>query len=280
MKKLKKSDIAVLLMVYQLKKDSLEEISFQQCLSVLKEYPIVVVKPESLDLMSWDFKGINVSFENFNDQHFANIGAYSRLLLSLEFYKRFTRYQYMLIYQLDAFVFSDKLIDWCEKGFDYVGAPWFSGFSSKENEGEFMGVGNGGFSIRRIAAHLKVLKSFSFITTIKENWNNRFVLNSPPSNLLKHTAGFLLDYSLRNNSYWLFNNFKGNEDRFWGLYAARNFDWFYVPSCKEAAAFSFEMQPQRLYELNNRELPFGCHAWWKYDLVFWKPHIEKYGYQI
>ncbi|HMC84001.1 MAG TPA: DUF5672 family protein, partial [Chitinophagaceae bacterium] len=73
---------------------------------------------------------------------------------------------------------------------------------------------------------------------------------------------------------------QGHEDQFWGLSLSKKFEWFKVPDYKTAAAFAFEMQPHRLYILNNNQLPFGCHAWWKYDLDFWKPHIEKFGYRL
>ena len=38
-------------------------------------------------------------------------------------YSRFEKYEYMLIYQLDAFVFSDRLMEFVEAGYDYIGAP-------------------------------------------------------------------------------------------------------------------------------------------------------------
>ncbi len=38
------------------------------------------------------------------------------------FYKQFLNYEYILIYQLDAFVFKDEL-NYCSQGIDYVGAP-------------------------------------------------------------------------------------------------------------------------------------------------------------
>jgi hypothetical protein len=44
--------------------------------------------------------------------------------LSEEFYQAFTDFEFMLIYQLDAFVFRDELADWCRSGYEYIGAPW------------------------------------------------------------------------------------------------------------------------------------------------------------
>jgi hypothetical protein len=76
------------------------------------------------------------------------------------------------------------------------------------------------------------------------------------------------------------NSFKGYEDQFWCLVAARNFKWFTIPESYEELRFAFEMQPARMYRLNQHQLPFGCHAWWKYDLEFWKPWFKQEGYLI
>lgn len=93
-------------------------------------------------------------------------------------------------------------------------------------------------------------------------------------------AGFVLDYTVRNNTHKWLNSYRGHEDQFWGLSVAKKFSWFKVPAYEEAAAFAFEMQPHRLFELTGHRLPFGCHAWWKYDLDFFKPHIEAFGYRL
>ena len=50
---------------------------------------------------------------------------------------------------------------------------------------------------------------------------------------------------------------------------------FAMPEFKVAKAdvnykFSFEVFPRRLYEMNNNELPFGCHAFERYDYEFFK----------
>jgi hypothetical protein len=97
---------------------------------------------------------------------------------------------------------------------------------------------------------------------------------------MKLATGFLLDLFTRNNTFWLLNSYKGFEDQFWGLVAAKNFRWFKTPSSQEAMKFGFEMQPRKLFELNGRQLPFGCHAWWKYDLEFWRPYITAFGYSL
>ena len=64
--------------------------------------------------------------ETFDPAYFTSIQGYNRLLLSTEFYQRFLGSAYLLICQLDVFVFRDELAGWVARGYDYVGAPWVS----------------------------------------------------------------------------------------------------------------------------------------------------------
>lgn len=277
----KKNDqVVVLIMVYQNAINKFESISLQQCLNKLNSYSISIVKPDSVNISSWPVDHSSVNVETFPDHYFESVGTYSRLLLSPKFYRRFRQYEYMLIYQLDAFVFSDDLDVWCKKGLDYIGAPWFDNFSTNNENAALQRTGNGGFSLRNIEAHLKVLHSFSYLSGPKENWQLRMKHRPVGRQWFTQAAGFLLDLCVRNNTFWLLNSYMGFEDQFWSLVAAKNFKWFNMPEPAEALNFSFEMQPRRLYHLNNHQLPFGCHAWWKYDLEFWKPHIERFGYRL
>jgi hypothetical protein len=59
----------------------------------------------------------------FSRKYFGSVQAHSWLLLSPAFYDAFLDYEYILVYHLDALVFSDQLIDWCDKGYDFVGSP-------------------------------------------------------------------------------------------------------------------------------------------------------------
>jgi hypothetical protein len=42
-----------------------------------------------------------------------------------------------------------------------------------------------------------------------------------------------------------------------------------LPDWKEALAFSIEQNPQTGYKILGK-LPFGCHAWERYEPNFWK----------
>ena len=48
---------------------------------------------------------------------------------------------------------------------------------------------------------------------------------------------------------------------------------FKVASLEEGLRFAFEVSPKTCYEMNGGKLPFGCHAWAKYDPEFWKAHL-------
>ncbi|MVM35208.1 hypothetical protein GO755_34615 [Spirosoma sp. HMF4905] len=179
---------------------------------------------------------------------------------------------------MDAFVFRDELMEWCRKGYDYIGAPWLEGWSMATPTSPFIGVGNGGFSLRKISSLLKVSNSFSYIFWPSELWKKFQAVSSrdKPAALVDLAKNL----TIRNNTFHWFNDRAKTEDVFWGMFVKRNFTWFTIPDAEEATQFSIEAQPQRLHELNQHQLPFGCHAWWKYDLEFWRPFIREFGYDI
>jgi hypothetical protein len=84
-----------------------------------------LVQPEGLENDYITKKYSNISVESFPKRYFENIEGYNELLLSASFYERFLDTKYILIYQLDAFVFKDELQEWCDKGYDYI-APWIA----------------------------------------------------------------------------------------------------------------------------------------------------------
>ena len=86
---------------------------------VLSDYPKVFQAPESLE---FDYGSLSAGFsvERFPDECFTGVYAYSQLMLEKDFYKR------LLIHQLDAFVFSDELLEFCKMGYDYIRAPVLS----------------------------------------------------------------------------------------------------------------------------------------------------------
>ena len=125
-----------------------EKISLEQCKKVLGKYDIFFLKPEGMDIGYLNGEKII----EIKEEYLTSRKKYSDYVLSLEFYDLFQMYDYMLIYQLDAFVFEDCLMEFCNYEYDYIGAPWPYGMECHVHNSALWYVGNGGLSLRNIAA--------------------------------------------------------------------------------------------------------------------------------
>jgi hypothetical protein len=247
-----------------------EEISLKHLEHFLGRYDRYFVVPQSLQI---DNRGLKM--QRFSDRYFGTPAASSKLLLSRQFYERFSEYQYLLIYHLDSLVFSDQLSSWCAEGFDYIGAPWitydgapYASFNVYDNK-----VGNGGFSLRKIQSFLKVFQSDNFAEAPAHYWrrvrgshNGCGRLVRLPWMILKHLKRF-------NNARWEMSRYPYNEDAFWTNRATHYYPEFKVAPVETALRFAFECGPRICLERNGGRLPFGCHAWKRYDREFWEPYV-------
>jgi hypothetical protein len=269
------STVAIIIPVYKNEISPYEAISLQQCFVVLGNYPIIFICPKNLELglFHQEYKS-RAGFLFFDNDNFESIVTYNRMMLSVWFYYHFINYSYILIYQLDCFVFRDELMFWVEKGYSYIGAPWFVGNSSDESVSEFFGVGNGGFSLRNIKDSISVLKSDKKTKSLKDY----IQINSQSKKsfvLLRSIKHYLVSYSFKT----IRNDTLINEDKVFCL-AGKRFNFFTIPDTKTALAFAFEKQPRKLLILNNNILPFGCHAWCRNDIEFYIPLFYKHGFQL
>ncbi|MBL0730294.1 DUF5672 family protein [Piscinibacter sp. HJYY11] len=266
--------VCVVIPCYQAQLRPFEEVSLAQCRKVLAAHDTVLVKPGSLDLSDICSRFGITRTESFDDAYFRGIAGYNRLMLSDDFYARFAEYDYILIHQLDAFVFRDELGQWCQADYDYVGAPWLpvpgvptrlrevyirarqyyyrwtnriDPASRGAHKGQYMyAVGNGGFSLRRVKAMRSVLKRMA--TTV--------------------------------NEYCAEDGKVHHEDLFFSIEANRYLPRVKVPSFREAAGFAWEMFPATAQQLNQGRLPFGCHAWQKLHPEEWRPIFSGLGISL
>ena len=257
--------VTIVIPVYKQTLSDFDKISLSQCIKVLGNYPITLVKPHSLSLKEYaSYLNTDFFVESFEDSYFEDVQGYNRLMLSSEFYRRFLNYEFILIYQLDAFVFKDELLYWCNIGYDYIGAPWLSetiygnwfvkvkekissyihykknipqpGSTSPSKRQFYNRVGNGGFSLRRVEKFYTIcLKEITKITFYNQNPDPYF-----------------------------------NEDVFWSLEVNRKKKQLYIPNYREALKFSFEHHLLIAFKINKNKIPFGCHAW-PLLLGFWGP---------
>lgn len=265
--------IVIVIPVYK-NPDEDELISLRRCCQVLSRYEMSLVCPNGFDTSvyhaPWDEYGLVLKEDWFDARFFKNIAGYNRLLLSEEFYARFAEYDYMLIYQPDAYVFEDRLEEWCNKEYDYVGAPIFGSFTDMEFHRNKGRVGNGGLSLRKIKAYIDYFqgrknvilnRSIAQRIALKKKWYTRWLV------------WILMACGWRNKPKSFAAHHKYNEDDFWsGKLCGTNYE-LSKPSIREAMDFAFERFPQELYGITGH-LPFGAHAWKKYEYEeFWKGKI-------
>ncbi len=227
--------------------------SFNQVLETAFNHNIVIVCHDAINFKDYSTyartKKVELNVIHFDKSYFENIKGYNRLMLNVEFYEAFKNFEYILIYQLDAWLFNDQINMWCEKGYDYVGAPWLE----------------------------TNVKSWVYLFPLKFRLIYKFLNLFQPMKIVGN-GGFSLrkvssciSFLVKNES--LAKKWECYEDLFWS-YATILDKNFSIPEYKEALAFSFEIEPMLAYKLNQKKLPMGCHAWEKYDPIFWNNHIK------
>ena len=246
--------VAVAVPVYRPALEPDEEVSLRHLRAHLGRYDTYLVAPEGLGL-PLDLPAKRFAFASHRD--------YSDLLLSAAFYEAFAGYDHLLVHQLDCLVLSDELDAWCERGFDYVGAPWVR--RGPDGRPCFAGVGNGGLSLRRVETFLRVLELAArpfervrLAATQAAAAARRFAVRLPRVRTAARAAlGARYRY----------------EDKFWSNEAPRLLPEFRIPRAEVAVAFAFETEPRFCLEQNGGRLPFGVHRWAFHDRGLWEPYL-------
>ena len=226
--------VVIVVPIYRKELNRCETMSLERLFSILKNNKIVFVAPKRMKSEIGNiFWGREVEY--FDDVWFVNRQSYSRFCLDGDLYKRFEDFDYMLIHQLDAFIFYDKLAYFCNLNYDYFGAPhsWLSEDEiskvAKSDEGFY--VGNGGLSLRNIRKCRNVIG-------IKKRIEERIGIEG------------------------YFDNAEDSFFTYCGL--CEDID-FRIPSVSEAVFFSIQGDVDffRLKKKLNGKIPFGTHAWTK-----------------
>ena len=253
--------VKIVVPIYSKSLPERERKSLQQTVKILGRYPIILLAPEGLDISAITTEFPMCEVMRVTDEWLGSkngIAGYNTMCLSREFYEMFADCDYILICQTDAWIFRDELAEWCEKGYDYVGAPWpkrkkydnpiikcflklskalFSSPTHLLRQDGFNKVGNGGLSLRKIESFIEACDRYA---TIIEYFKSH------------HGTQY-------------------NEDWFWAIIPKE----FHYPTVREALRFSWDVKPELCYELAGGELPFGCHGWTKENFYkFWQPIIE------
>ncbi|MET4083627.1 hypothetical protein ABIB40_003599 [Pedobacter sp. UYP30] len=251
--------VVVVIPIYKVTPSDIEVLSLKQCLTVLDKHKIIFIGPKELNFSKYqeicEQHHIDFDIKLFDDIYFSGISGYNSLMLSTDFYKGFLSYKFLLIYQLDAYVFKDELLYWCNQNFDFIGAPhqphknnageiqFLKSYSSLicltnrflKTQRKISNVGNGGFSLRKTKSCYRLLK------TLKKS-------------VVKWGAN--------------------NEDGFFKYWGNLLHPLFRLPSDQIALRFSIEESPSALLLEMKGKLPFGCHAFEKHEPETWQKHIN------
>ena len=243
--------------IHKLEPDALEQVSLRQCFKVLGNYPVTFIVRHDLADTGWyerfakENSKTNVYFERFEWDGFR---GYSMLMLAPHFYERFLGYEYILIYHLDAFVFEDRLKEWCALGYDYAGALVFNKTWERKSPPllKLLGLhlpdnlGNGGFSLRKTSTMYRNVRRFGFLVGFFSKRNHVFLEDVFICHNLKK-----VNPALR------------------------------IPKRAEMGKFALEYVylPEDNFSASG-QLPFGCHGWPQYQPEFWKPYIRQYGHAV
>lgn len=230
--------VVIVIPRYSINLSMCEEVALRQVHYILGHYDIVYVSPEKMR----EFYSPTDNVEYFDDNCFSSVYAYSELLMTTEFYMRFLQYEYMLIYQLDAFVFRDDLLQYCKMGYDYIGAPISRFHSMMKGR-----VGNGGLSLRKVSSCLRMTRDKNSVI--------KSVFKNIPDD--KKTVR--------------------PEDQFFGWCGYNDGYDFLLPDVKIALSFSVENNVQHVYKkIEKGELPFGVHGWSRsFNFFLWKDFIAE-----
>jgi hypothetical protein len=243
-----------------------EAISLEQCFRVLGHHPIRLVCPTGLDVSAYRRITPVLEVDFLPSHRLASYRAFNRMKILPFFYERYAAYEFLLTYELE---------EWCEQAWDYIGAPWFDGHNNARRDAAPIGVGNGGFSLRRISTMLRVMRSWKAIRptlNVYSEW--RSCTDRLPRGLWRLLGNLIW----RNCFHHYLNRFSENEDIFWSC-AGDRIAGFRLAPYQVARHFSFEVNPERLFLECGNKLPFGCHKWMEYQPDFWRPLIEAEGYR-
>ena len=247
-----------------------EKISIKHLDTYLNEYDRYLIEPRGMK-----FKLDGYGVKEFDREFFGSLEAHRKMLFSEKFYNSFENYQFVLIYHTDALVFSDQLEYWCKKNYDYIAPPWvphkdapYAGNPKFEGK-----VGNGGFSLRKVASFLQVINSKRYWLDPVENLISVYKEHRGLTKVKKIAKALLKFIPQFNSVKQEMQYSRIKEDRFWADRAAHYYPSFNLAPLDVALGFGFECVPQYCYEINNFKLPFGCHAWAKYDRAFWEKYL-------
>ena len=271
---------AVVVPAYKTTLNGYEWISLRRAFEVFTDTPIRLLVPVSLQAEAADtfrtlLEGHRCArLEPIADHWLSSVEAYNQLCLDPLLYQRFRAFSHLLIYQLDAYVFTDELLTWCRQDLDYIGAPIYP-LGVPYGKHRVQCIGAGGFSLRRTTAFLRALESNPPVFRLADfrRFTAGWGFKARVLRGLRFAVCLALGGNhLANGTHTLFHWMGINEDVLYGQYVPKALPWFQVPTYDQARQFCIDRYVQDELAAMGGQLPFGAHGWWtsEANLAAWR----------
>lgn len=149
------NDCIIMIPIYKQFLSKTEDASLRQVIKILgNSYELCICCPFNIFTDYYTYKyNYNFSYLQCNNNYFVKQMSYSWLCEEAEWYKCFQNYKFMLIYQLDGWIFKNEIDKFVKLDYDYIGSPWRAGINSLTHNEM---VGNGGISLRKIETFINI----------------------------------------------------------------------------------------------------------------------------
>ncbi len=250
-----------------------ELVSIRQLGRIMTGRKIFVLSPQALNTKS--YKDLLPGAEDLkvDPAWMGSIRAYNQMMIAPMLYRRLRDYTHMLLHEPDAILLRDELDHWCTQPYDYIGAPWLY-WDESEGCAKFGGGANGGLSLCNLDAMRRVTSSW-------KRWHSwRHVMGDlvagAKGDRFKFRRGMVAAYpgGLLRGAHRLYST---GWDIFWTTVVPPLQPDFRKAPPEVCVHFFWELASYICYEITKHQLPFGLHAWPKYDFGFLRPHMINCG---
>lgn len=266
---------AVMIPMHKPEPSSEEKVALIQCQKILGEHPIYLLHPEGMNIQIYQsifpsLKSLTAPVETM-----ASIAAYNKLMISPFIFNALASHSHLLIHEPDAIILKNDLDFWCEQDFDYIGAPWFA--SDEVGNLQLKATGNFGLSLIN-------LKAANSLFAHNSRWFSPSMIVRDllrglrgQRGMFKRAIKAIGSSGKLSSAHHLYHD---HCDIFWSYLVPKVAPQFRIAPPERAIHFSWEKNPGKCFEICQGKLPFGIHAWPKYDQTFIKPLLIQSGVLI
>lgn len=230
-------DCIIIIPIYKNELSEQEYFCLENYRKKLYDMPFCFIAPRDVADSYYSKRWKNISIVKFDTWHADSLDDYNNLLMTPDFYNKFSEYDYMLILQLDGWLIKGKeeLEYFLKMEYDYIGAPWPDGGYRYYKR------------VIRGANHIKLLRHFTGETICKVG-NGGVSLRR-----IKSLEMFFRVYKKEKE------NWEKAEDIFISFYGQKRKYKLRIPSVEIAKQFSLEKDMKK--EISEGNIPMAVHKW-------------------